>query len=59
MVVLILTLLFFFPHNDKSARSVASCVSIRGTEGLYYRSGKHTKYICEPDDLADDISLIV
>lgn len=38
---------------------LASCVSIHGTEGFYYRSGRHIKYIREADDLADDIPLIV
>lgn len=38
---------------------LASCVSVHGTEGLYYRSGRHIKYIREADDLADDIPLIV
>lgn len=37
----------------------ASCVSVHGTEELYYRSRRHIKYIREADDLADDMPLIV
>lgn len=52
-------ILFFFPTARNLCSLLASCVPVHGTEGLYYHSRRHIKYIREADDLADDIPLIV
>ena len=50
---------FLFFNKDKSGRSVASSAPVHSTVGRYYHSGKYFKYICQPDDLADEVPLIV